>query len=92
MKVVYAGFSKTGTKTMAAAFRILGLKCYDSLEYYSYQRKEWENIFDNGGTIDDFRRMFDGVDAVTDVPGCYFWEQILEAFPDCKVSNFFSNE
>jgi len=24
-------------------------------------------------------------DAVVDIPGNFFWEEILEAFPDCKV-------
>jgi len=92
MKVIYVGFSKTGTKTMASAFRILGYKCYDSLEYYTYQKDEWKMIFLKGGTKEDFKKMLEDVDATTDVPGCFYWEQILEAFPDLKViKNFIKN-
>nr|XP_039263445.1 uncharacterized protein LOC120339396 [Styela clava] len=29
--------------------------------------------------------MFEDVDAVTDVPSCYFWEEIHKAFPDAKI-------
>ena len=36
MKVIYAGFSKCGTKTMAQAFKDLDLKVYDALEHYEH--------------------------------------------------------
>ena len=49
---------------------------------------DWEKIFTTGGTIEDFRRMFENVDAVTDVPGCFFWEEIHRAFPEAKVTNY----
>ena len=38
-----------------------------------------------GGTREDFRAMLEGVDTMTDLPACLFWEEILDAFPDCKV-------
>ena len=43
-------------------------------------------IISEGGDADDFRKMFENVDSVTDIPACFFWEEILEAFPDAKVS------
>ena len=85
MKVIFAGFSKTGTKTMADAFRVLGYTCYDSMEHYAYTGDDWLKIYEKGGSVDDFRRMFDGVDAVTDVPAAHFWEELHEAFPEAKV-------
>ncbi|CAK8693213.1 unnamed protein product [Clavelina lepadiformis] len=85
MKVIYAGFSKTGTKSMQAALTELGYNVYDFLEQYKYQGKEWMKIFKHGGTTEDFRRMFENVDAVTDVPACYFWDEIHKAFPDAKI-------
>ena len=85
MKVIYAGFSKTGTKTMAEAFRILGYSCYDYVENYLYLGDEWMQIFREGGTSDDFKRMFADVDSVVDVPANYYWEEIHKAFPDAKV-------
>lgn len=85
MKIIYAGFPKTGTKTMNEALTILGYECYDYMENYMYLGKDWSKIFREGGTKEDFRRMFENVDACMDVPSCYFWEEIHEAFPDAKI-------
>ncbi|XP_076815489.1 uncharacterized protein LOC143461604 isoform X3 [Clavelina lepadiformis] len=85
MKVIYAGFSKTGTKSMQAALTELGYNVYDFMEQYKYQGKEWMKIFKYGGTTEDFRKMFENVDAVTDMPACYFWDEIHKAFPDAKI-------
>ncbi|CAK8693206.1 unnamed protein product [Clavelina lepadiformis] len=85
MKVIFAGFSKTGTKTMQAALTELGYNVYDFVEQYTYLGKEWAKIMTEGGTTEDFRRMFENVDAVTDAPAYYFWDEIHKAFPDAKI-------
>ncbi|CAK8698376.1 unnamed protein product [Clavelina lepadiformis] len=85
MKVIVAGFPKTGTTTMCTALTILGYKTYDFFEHYSYRGDDWNKLLESGGSVDDFKRMYQDVDAVTDVPACYFWEQIHEAFPDAKI-------
>ena len=86
MKVVFASYSKTGTKTMAEVLRTLGYKCYDFMENYQHLGDEWMKLMTVGGTTEDIRRMFQDVDAVMDIPACVFWEEILKAFPDAKVS------
>ena len=88
MKVIYAGFSKCGTKTMNSALNELGFNVYDLVENCQFLGKEWNKILTVGGTTEDFRRMFEDVDAVTDVPGCFFWEEIHKAFPESKVCFF----
>ncbi|CAK8693210.1 unnamed protein product [Clavelina lepadiformis] len=85
MKVICAGFSKTGTKTMQAALKELGYNVYDFMENYKYLGNDWMKIFGHGGTTEDFYRMFENVDAVTDVPACCFWDEIHKAFPDAKI-------
>jgi len=40
---------------------------------------------DGKGSTEDFRRMYENVDAVTDMPALGMWEEILRAFPDAKV-------
>ena len=70
---------------MREAFRILGLEVYDGVENYLYLGDDWLKIFNEGGSKEDFQRMFENVDAVTDIPSYFFWEEIAEAFPDCKV-------
>jgi len=85
MKVILVGISKCGTKSMATAFEQLGLKNYDYPEQFMFQRDDWLKIFKRGGTKEDFRRMFANCDSVTDSPACYFWYEILQAYPDVKL-------
>jgi len=86
MKVIVAGYPKTGTKTMATALRILGYNVHDFIEQYWFHCEEWMKIFKTGGAVHGIKLMYEGVDAVTDAPACYFWEQLSEAFPDSKVN------
>ena len=86
MKVIVAGFSKTGTKTMNSALTKLGYNVYDFMDHYYYHEKYWTKIFKDGGTIEDFREMYESVDAVVDVPAFMFWEEMSEAFPEAKVA------
>ncbi|CAK8694537.1 unnamed protein product [Clavelina lepadiformis] len=85
MKVILAGFSKTGTKSIAVALRELGFIVYDYMDHFWYHDKEWKRIFEKGATDEDFRQMYDGVDAVTGAPVFYLWEEIHHAFPDAKI-------
>ena len=88
MKIIVAGLPKTGTKTVATALRLLGYNVYDLMEHYQYHRNEWINIYSNNATSLDFQQMYKDVDAVTDLPACGFWEDILRAFPDSKVRDY----
>ena len=91
MKVIVAGYSKTGTKSMNVALTELGYKVYDFADHFWYHGKAWEKILMSGGTTNDFKQMYDDVDAVVDIPTYLFWEEIHEAFPDSKVSVFVLN-
>ncbi|XP_002121160.2 uncharacterized protein LOC100182176 [Ciona intestinalis] len=85
MKVICSGMPKTGTKTICTALRTLGLNVYDFEEQFWYIGDRLVKHLDGGWTDDDIREMYNGVDAVTDVPGCTLWEEILHAYPDAKV-------
>ncbi|CAK8686999.1 unnamed protein product [Clavelina lepadiformis] len=85
MKVICAGYSKTGTKSMQAALTELGYNVYDYMENFAYLYDDWMKILKEGGTTEDFRRMFENVDAVTDLPCYYFWDEIHKAFPEAKI-------
>ena len=86
MKVIVAGMPKTGTKTMHEALKLLGYSIYDYPENYWYLKKEWMKIFREGGTVEDFKRMYKDVDACMDVPACHYWEEIHKAFPESELS------
>ena len=44
----------------------------------------WVDVFQNGAQP-DVKRVYHNADAALDIPANFFWEEILEAFPDCKV-------
>ena len=72
MKVIVAGFAKAGTKSMCAALKELSYKIYDFEEHFEILGDKWTKIFEEGRTIEDFRQMYEDVDAVTDAPASYF--------------------
>lgn len=85
MKVIVAGMPKTGTKSMTAALTHFGLKVYDHLENIVLLENEYDKIINEGWTTEDFRQMYEDIDAVVDSPAYYFWEEIHKAFPDSKI-------
>ena len=87
MKVIAAGLSKTGTTTLAVALKLLPdiNVVYHFMDHYAHAGEDWIKVCEDGGDIEGFRRMYQGVDAVTDSPTNYFWEEMLEAFPEAKV-------
>lgn len=44
MKIICAGFQKTGTKTVAEALRILGFNVHDVFQQYFYEKELWKKV------------------------------------------------
>ena len=84
MKVICAGLSKTGTKSLAKALRILGLTVYDHSEHRKFHYKQWVDLYGEG-KLPDFGHMYEGVDAVIALPVAFWYEEIYAAFPNAKV-------
>ena len=84
MKVICPGIGKTGTKSITKALRQLGFTVFDWEEQIFDFLDDWFDVFKNGAKP-DVKRIYQNADAVVDIPGAFFWEEILEAFPDCKV-------
>ncbi|XP_078362899.1 uncharacterized protein LOC144647030 [Oculina patagonica] len=84
MRIICAGLQKTGTKSIAKALRHLGFTVFDWEEQIFDFVDDWVDVFQNG-TRPDVKRLYQNADAAVDMPGCFFYEEILEAFPDCKV-------
>ena len=84
MKVICAGMNKTGTKSISEALRQLGFTVYDWEEQLFDFLDYWVDVFQNGATP-DVKQIYQDADAIVDMPGNLFWEEILEAFPDCKL-------
>ncbi|MEQ7127696.1 sulfotransferase family protein [Actinopolymorpha sp. B11F2] len=78
MKILGAGLSKTGTTSLARALGILG---YETL--HCDQQRLNDIIY--GVDNDPNFRLYDDVDAVTDLPTAYFYRELVDAYPDLLV-------
>ncbi len=86
MKVIGAGFGRTGTMSQKAALEQLGFgPAFHMIDVA--RRPEllpgWQDAVD--GENVDWAQLLEGWQSTVDWPACTFWEQILEAFPDAKV-------
>ena len=73
MKVIGAGFGRTGTSSLKGALEELGFgPCYHMTD-----------VFENPGHAGFWRAAWRGGPA--DWPGCTFYEELMERHPDAKV-------
>ncbi len=86
LKVIGAGFGRTGTMSLKAALEELGFgPCYHMTELFDRPEDitRWEAAA-QGETI-DWHNLFAGYQATVDWPGCSFYEELMNAYPDAKV-------
>jgi len=86
MKVIGAGFGRTGTMSLKGALEQLGFG--PSFHMIDVARQPellpaWQAAVD--GDPVDWEQVFEGWDSTVDWPACTFWEQIWQAFPDAKI-------
>ncbi|UCG71605.1 MAG: hypothetical protein JSV45_10070 [Chromatiales bacterium] len=87
MKIIGAGFGRTGTVSLQQAFDHLGYPCYHMQEVMKAYRRghvqQWAAALD--GEDVDWDALFAGYEACVDFPACMFYHQLMEAFPDAVV-------
>ena len=87
MKIIGAGFGRTGTISLKQAFEYLGYPCYHMQEVMAaYDRghvEQWDAALAGKGI--DWDALFSGYEATVDFPACVFYLQLMEAFPDAVV-------
>ena len=86
LKVVGAGFGRTGTMSLKAALEQLGFnKCYHMFEVSLNEgHVELWRAIERGEAV-DLEALFEGYQASVDWPSCNYWQQQLEVFPAAKV-------
>ena len=84
MKIICVGIGKTGTTSISKALRHLGYTFFDWEEQVFDFQDHWVDVFQNGAQL-DVERVYQHADAIVDAPGNFFWEEILESFPESKV-------
>ncbi|KAM0749479.1 hypothetical protein T439DRAFT_327167 [Meredithblackwellia eburnea MCA 4105] len=91
LKIIGAGFPRTGTNSLQSALIILGYPCHHMFEVFAdettYQPRAWLDLFrrkDQGLPL-DFGRVLHGYTALVDSPGCDFAVELAQQFPEAKV-------
>jgi len=91
LKVIGAGFGRTGTWSMFAALNQLGFPCYHMQEVLLNKANAshlgfWYEVANSPpGTQHPWEEVFAKYIATVDNPGCCVWRELLAAYPDAKV-------
>jgi Sulfotransferase domain len=86
LRVIGAGFGRTGTHSLKLALEQLGLApCHHMYEVRQHpeQLAFWQAAAH--GELPDWDEVFAGFAAQVDWPGARFWRELAEHFPDAKV-------
>jgi hypothetical protein len=84
--VIGAGFGRTGTLSLQTALKRLGFDpCHHMTELILNlkQMPLWKDALATDPV--DVRRVYEGYRATVDWPGCFYWRELLEAWPKAKV-------
>jgi len=86
MRLVGAGFPRTGTLSTYAALTRLGLPCYHMAEVALHEdhTRAWHAFLVEGKPM-DWKALFARYSATVDAPAAFFYREIIDAFPDAKV-------
>ncbi len=86
INVIGAGYGRTGTRSLKLALEELGYgACYHMEELLSNPGgvTHWKNAMNN--TRVDWDTLFSGYHSVVDFPGCLYYKELAEYYPDSKV-------
>lgn len=91
LKVIGAGFGRTGTMSVYTALNQLGFPCYHMFEVLENEDNKshldfWRQVANgNAGEQHDWEQVFAKYTATVDNPACCVWKELLAAYPDAKV-------
>jgi hypothetical protein len=86
VKVIGAGFGRTGTLSMKAALERLGFgPCYHMVELLDHPEHGplWTAAL--RGEAIDWEELLGNYESATDWPACTFWRELAGRYPDAKV-------
>jgi len=86
VKVIGAGFGRTGTLSMRAALERLGYgPCYHMVELLDHPEHGplWTAAL--RGEAIDWEDVFGRYESTTDWPACTFWRELADRYPDAKL-------
>ena len=86
LKVIGAGFGRTGTMSMKVALEQLGLgPCYHMVECLPRGPEHWQKWIDAANGKPDWDSLFAGFGSTVDFPACTSYEALAAHYSDAKV-------
>jgi Sulfotransferase domain len=91
LKIIGAGFGRTGTWSMQYALNQLGFPCYHMSEVVLNKANKshlnfWRKVANSPpGAQQDWEQVFAKYSAAVDNPACCVWRELRVAYPDAKV-------
>jgi len=86
LKVIGAGFGRTGTRSLKTALELLGFgRCYHMVEVMQNPShlKRWADIMQGGKA--DWENLFRGYQATMDWPVAAYYKDLMTVYPESKI-------
>ena len=85
LKVIGSGLGRTGTLSTKLALEQLGFApCHHMVEVFM-NPEQVQLFIDAGNGKPDWDAIFGKYQAMVDHPGCAYWRQLMDVYPDAKV-------
>lgn len=91
LKIIGAGFGRTGTMSLYTALKQLGFPCYHMIEVLENKENKshldfWHQVANSTpGSQHDWDQVFSKYTAAVDNPAAPVWHELLVAYPEAKV-------
>lgn len=86
LKVIGSGLGRTGTLSTKLALEQLGFtRCHHMAEVFMNAERQVPLWVEAGRGRPDWDAIFDGYQAMVDHPGCAYWRQLMDHYPEAKV-------
>ncbi len=86
LKVIGAGFGRTGTLSLKLALEQLGFgPCYHMMEVFKHQAWDLWYEASKDPAHADWATIFDGYSSTVDWPNATYWKELADAYPDAKI-------
>jgi hypothetical protein len=86
IQIIGAGLGRTDTTSLKVALEQLGFTpCYHMSELFQHpdHAKVWRTAAIEKAV--EWTALFGGYQATVDFPGCSFYKELMDAYPDAKV-------
>jgi hypothetical protein len=86
MKVIGAGFGRTGTLSLRAALCQLGFgPCHHMIDVTADPALENKWLHKAQGRDITWPQILGSYQSIVDWPGCYYWQELLTSYPQAKA-------